>query len=469
MAIADDAMFRSRSEILSEMLAALQAAIADAYVGDDGALTIIFTVEAGQLENLYLANQLLLEDSFITTASFAALRRYGAVYGLAMQDGTQSAGTLIFSGGGGTYIPIGTEVAYDPGAGLDVIYFETTSDGTIPNPGTPNAPTAAINATAGNLNGLYEYVVTFVTASGETLVSAESNAVNPVSQRVNLTNIPLGGPGTIARRIYRDKGGTGTYRRVTEIADNTSTSYTDNITDAAVASGSLAPSDDTAHSITVNAQSQNTGVEANVAAGAITELTNAPATLTDVVNGVDFTGGSDPESTEDFRRRLLDLIQNPQTGSANDLKNWAESVAGVGTATVFPNSPGAGQVTVRITGESGSVPSSQLISDVQAELNSKDLANITIIVTSFTAVPTNITVDVTTTGTYTLSDVTPSVQAALTNYINSLDVGESILIAGIIDAVYGLPGVTNVIVTTPATDLTTNATDKRTPGTISVV
>ena len=468
MAIADDAMYRRAADILAEMQAELVAAISDAYVGEDGAITIIFRIEANQLENLYLANQLLLEDSFVTTATFSALRRHGEEYGLAMQDGTLSTGTLVFTGGGATFVAIGTEVGYDPGAGLDVIYFETTQAGTIPDPGTPSAPTAAINATAGNLNGLYEYIVTFVTASGETIGSAESNAVSPASQQVNLTAIPTGGTGTIARRIYRDKNGAGVYRRVVEIANNTATTYTDNITDAAVAGSSLLPDVDTAHSITVTAQSQATGVESNVAAGVITELTNAPATLTDVTNPTPFTGGSDPESTEDFRERVLSAIQDPQTGSAADLKAWAENVAGVGTATVFPGVPSAGQVTVRITGEEGAIPDSTLIAAVQAELNAKDLANITVIVDDFIAQATNISVDVTTSGTYTLGDVTPQVQTAITNYINSLDIGETLRVSGLVDAVFGLPGVADVTVTTPATNQTTAADTKRTPGTITV-
>lgn len=468
MAIPEDAMLRSREDILAEMLSTLAGAISNVYVGEDGVISIIFNIEAGQLESLYYANQLLLEDSFITTASLPALLRYGDQYGISTSDGTFSSGTLTFSGGGGTYIPIGTEVAYDPGDGLDVIYFETSSDGTIPNPGDPSAPTATVLATAGNLSGLYEYVVTFVTASGETLPSPESAAVSPAVQQARLTALPIGGSGTISRRIYRAKDGSGIYRRIAEIADNTTVQYDDNITDAAMNAGALAPTVDTAHQITVNGQSQDTGVDKNVAAGVITELTNAPATLTSVTNPTTFTGGSDPEDTETFRRKLLDYIQNPQTGSAADLKTWAEQIDGVGTATVFPNDPANGQVTVRITGVDGSVASSDVLAAVQDTLNARDLANITIIVTGFTANPTNVTVDVTTTSTYTLSDVTPSIQNAISEYINQLDVGETLLIAGIIDAVFGLPGVADVTVTTPSTNQTTTAGQKRTPGTISV-
>jgi len=143
-------------------------------------------------------------------------------------------------------------------------------------------------------------------------------------------------------------------------------------------------------------------------------------------------------------------------------------VAGVDSATVFPNTPAAGSVTVRISGPNGTVPDASVISATQAALAQQDLANVTIVVSAFTAIPTNVTVDVTTSGTYALADVTASVQQAISNYINSLSVGGTLYVSGIIDAVWGLAGIADVVVTTPATNQTTAADSKRTPGTISV-
>lgn len=468
MAITDNSMYRTREDILAEMLAGLVAAIPDAYTGEDGTTRIVLEISAGQDENLYLAHQLLLEDMFITTASSVALQRHGEQYGLAIKEGTRSTGSLQFEGDGGTYVPVNTEVGYDPGSGLDVIYFNTISDGTIPNPGDPDPPVAAINAAAGNLNGVYEYVVTFLTASGETLASDVSDAVNPVNQQVDLSVIPLGGTGTTGRRIYRDKDGAGTYRRVHEIADNVTVAWTDNVTDAAAAGGALVPATDTAHRITVDAQSQDPGIEANMIIGAITELTNAPATLISVINTTAFVGASDPEDTETFRARLLDFFRSPGTGSPSDLKAWAENVNGVESATVFTNTPGPGETTVRISGIGGSVPSAGIVADVLAALTLLDLANVTLHVDTFNPVPTDVTVDVTTSGTYVLADVTPSVETAIADYINSLDVGETLRISGIIDSVYGLPGIADVVVSAPGANQATGAGDKRTPGVITV-
>jgi uncharacterized phage protein gp47/JayE len=468
MPIVDTSMYRTQADILSEMVAQILAAVPDAYTGDDGVISILLTIEAGQLENLYLANQLLLEDMFVQTASYQALLRHGDQFGLSPDLGAQSVGSLQFQGDGGTYIPIGSEVGYDPGGGLDVIYFLTTTDGTIPNPGTPTAPVAAVSATAGVLIGTYEYAVTFVTASGETLGGPVSNPVSPSSKQVNLTAVPLGGTGTTARNIYRDKNGAGNWRLIATIADNTTTTYADNISDATHDAGALEPTVDTAHSVIVLGQSEDTGADGNVAIGTITELTNAPSDLVAVVNTTAFTGATDPEDTEDFRQRLLQFIQNPQTGSVQDMQEWAMEVAGVDQATAVPNVPSAGQVTVYISGPGGSVPGSDVIAAVLAALQSQDLANITISVTTFTAVPTNVTVDATTDPAYALSDVSASVVNAISDYINNLEVGGTLYLSGIVDAVFGLAGIIDVTVTTPTTNQTTGATSKRTVGTISV-
>lgn len=468
MPIVENSMYRPQTDIVAEMIAQLLGVIPDAYTGDDGVTTIIFQIEAGQLENLYLAHQLLLEDMFIQTASYQALILHGDQFGLSPDIGDPSSGTLQFTGTGGVYIPVGSEVGYDPGDGLDVIYFLTTTDGTIPNPGNPPAPALVINATAGNLNGTYEYVVTYVTAAGESLPSPPSNPVSPVNQQINVLSIPTGGIGTTQRKLYRDKNGAQTYKLIGTITNNTVTTFTDNVTDAVAATGALAPTVDTAHAVIVSGQAEEPGTNGNVPTGVIGELTNAPTGLVDVTNTTPFAGGTEPEDTEDFRQRLLSYVQNPATGSVNDLQGWAEAVDGVDTATAFPNVPAAGSVTVRIAGPNGTVPGSDVIAAVQTALVAQDLANITIIVATFTAVPTNVSVTTTLAPGYVLTDVSQSVTDAITNYINGLDVGATLYVSGIVDAIFGLSGILDVVVTTPTSNQTTVATSKRTPGTITV-
>jgi uncharacterized phage protein gp47/JayE len=96
------------------------------------------------------------------------------------------------------------------------------------------------------------------------------------------------------------------------------------------------------------------------------------------------------------------------------------------------------------------------------------MANITIHVASFTEVATNVSVDVTLEEGFTLGEVTASVQLAIAEYINELDVGETLMLAGITAAVFNLPGISDVVVTSPIANQITAATSKRTAGTITV-
>src|SRR4029077_12034053 len=100
MPITDTTFFKPQDQIVTEMLTQLLAAIPDAHTDEDGLISIIYSIEAGQLETLYLANQLLLEDMYITTASLEALQRHGEEYGIPLKDGTYAEGTLMFTGDG---------------------------------------------------------------------------------------------------------------------------------------------------------------------------------------------------------------------------------------------------------------------------------------------------------------------------------------------------------------------------------
>lgn len=471
MPITDTDFFKNQTDILAQMLEQFSGFIPDAYVGEDGVVRILFEIEAGQFETIYLSNQLLLEDCFVQTASQTALRLHGEQYGEFFKDGQKAVGLLKFTGAPGTYIPFNTETAFDPGTGIDPTFFVTTEDSTIPNVGIPTPPTTAVGSATGQ-TGTYVYKTTFYTAEGESAGSVDSAPVVVSNQKVNLTVIPLGGPGTVGRKIYRQKNGAGDYRLVTTITDNTATTYTDSVSDATVAANALLPTADSSNVISMDAEAQEPGLEGNANIGTITDLTNAPNGLTSVTNVAAFTGGSEPEDTEDFRTRLLGRLRSPQTGSAADIKGWAEEVEGVETATVFENmnitTPTNGHVTVRITGPGGTVPGAPVIAAVLAAIQAKDIANITIHVTTFTQQATAVTVTLTLASGYTHGDVDAGVVAEITNYVNQLEVGETLYPNGIVDAVFGLPGITDLVVNVPASPQVTAADTKRIAGTITV-
>jgi hypothetical protein len=152
-----------------------------------------------------------------------------------------------------TYTPIAglrKKIDATSGAILDIVDQNGDSLGLVSGAGlsklvgdqvaaSSGTPTSAVGA-AGSLTGAYYYTVTFVTAQGETAPwPGTATVVNPSSQQVNLTSIPIGPAGTTARRIYRTPA-TPTdpkdYRFLVEISDNTTTTYTDNTADGSLGS-----------------------------------------------------------------------------------------------------------------------------------------------------------------------------------------------------------------------------------------
>lgn len=95
-------------------------------------------------------------------------------------------------------------------------------------------PTSALSAATGAGGNVpadtYTYKVTFLYYdSEESNGGTTSGSVSPgVSSQIDLTAIPIGGYGVTARKIYRDDG-TGVYRLVLTIANNTATTGTDNV------------------------------------------------------------------------------------------------------------------------------------------------------------------------------------------------------------------------------------------------
>jgi len=112
----------------------------------------------------------------------------------------------------------------------------------------PGAINVSIGAGAGNVdNGAHRYLCTFVTAEGETQAGAISAPVTiadkTVNGKVSLSAIPIGGSRVTARKIYRTAAAGSTYLLLATIADNTTTTYTDNTADASL--GVQAPADNT--------------------------------------------------------------------------------------------------------------------------------------------------------------------------------------------------------------------------------
>lgn len=105
----------------------------------------------------------------------------------------------------------------------------------------PSTSPAAAAGSGGNVNGTVKYLVTFITAYGET-TAGPSVSVTVATQQVTVSSLPIGPTITIetvsglpsiitGRNIYRTKQAGSTFFLLTTINDNVTTIYNDNTAD----------------------------------------------------------------------------------------------------------------------------------------------------------------------------------------------------------------------------------------------
>jgi hypothetical protein len=110
--------------------------------------------------------------------------------------------------------------------------------------GAPGAPTVALAAGTTMNIGAFKYVVTFVDANGgETVAGTPSATVTTTTgnQNVAVSGIPTGPTGTVKRNLYRTLTGGSVYYLVNIINDNTTTTFTDTFSDAAISGNPTSP------------------------------------------------------------------------------------------------------------------------------------------------------------------------------------------------------------------------------------
>ena len=101
-----------------------------------------------------------------------------------------------------------------------------------------SAPTLALAGEAGNVeDGAHTYAVAFYNGAGTTPpgpVAAITVADKTADGKVAISGIPLGPSGTTGRKLYRSEAGATALKLLATIANNTATTYTDNIADGSL-------------------------------------------------------------------------------------------------------------------------------------------------------------------------------------------------------------------------------------------
>jgi len=135
----------------------------------------------------------------------------------------------------------------------------------------------------------------------------------------------------------------------------------------------VAPGTNTTGVIDLDALAQEIGEAQNVAARILEVQEDSVAGIDKVTNPEPFGGGSDIESDDDYRARLIEFIQkDPGAGNIDDYISWAKEVPGIAGASCIPEwqeaygpLEGPGTVKVIVSGEDITVVPDSKVEEVR--------------------------------------------------------------------------------------------------------
>lgn len=213
------------------------------------------------------------------------------------------------------------------------------------------------------------------------------------------------------------------------------------------------------------------GVAGNAAIALELQLSSPIAGLNSagVIASPGITGGTDRESDDDLRARLLQKKRNPpQGGAKQDFEKWALEIPGVTRAWCLPNHLGIGTVglTFVLDDQVGSIlPDAPKLAEVTAYVDvRRQVTQKQLSVFAPGLSPINLTIALTPNS----AEVQAKVEAALKDLITSeTSPGGTVLVSHLREAISTSEGETDHVLVSPTTNQTAPAGTIHTLGTIT--
>lgn len=215
----------------------------------------------------------------------------------------------------------------------------------------------------------------------------------------------------------------------------------------------------------VPVQAMEAGVSGNVIAGSIRVLAAAPVGITGCTNPQATTGGTDAEDDEHLRSRILDsFLRLPNGANSSFYEQGALSFDEVAAAAALPRNRGIGTVDVVVATEQG-VPEQKLLDRVNEYFRERREIAVDVAAMAPETVRVNIAVQI---ESKDMSQTAPRVEQALRNWFSGQRLGQNVLRAKLGSLVFGVDGVENYVLQSPATDLLIEKAQLPVLGTVSV-
>ncbi|MDO4730654.1 MAG: baseplate J/gp47 family protein [Clostridia bacterium] len=219
--------------------------------------------------------------------------------------------------------------------------------------------------------------------------------------------------------------------------------------------------------VTLKARSLDEGKKGNCKAGSISVIITSLPGISEVMNIQAFTGGTEEESDENLRKRIIESYRNISNGTNTAFyKEQALKNENVTSAGVIGLQRGVGTVDVYIW--AGGEPSQDLIDLMQNEFDNLREINVDVEVLSPEQVNCTAYFGISCKQGYDFESVKENCENAVAEYINSLGIGENYYLAVAGNRILNVDGVENYIIGNFGSDMVMTQGQKAVVGTISI-
>ena len=224
-----------------------------------------------------------------------------------------------------------------------------------------------------------------------------------------------------------------------------------------------------AYSVEVPARAVLGGRKYNAAAKRIDTLVTPPVGVEYVMNMAPFSGGTDAESDDALRLRLLHSCGIlPNGANSETYRRAALEVPGIGHANVVPRENGIGTVSVYVYGD-GADATEEMVAQVKAHLDALREINVDVTVQQAAAVHRDLAVYIQPKANCAFGQAQALCEAALLEVFSRLTVGDSFVLASCTAALMQTGAIENCTWTVGTKDYLAAADEIVLPGTISIL
>ena len=205
--------------------------------------------------------------------------------------------------------------------------------------------------------------------------------------------------------------------------------------------------------VDVPAQALEAGTAGNVAADTIQIMSVAPVGVRSCTNPKPFSGGSDAESDDDLRARILSTyLRLPNGANAAFYQQCALAFDDVAAASVIPRSRGVGTVDVVVATHAG-LPDESLLERLRSDLQQRREIAVDVQVRAPEEVEVDVTIQLLPKSSSSFSEAQSAVESALRAWFTGERLGEPVLLAQMGNLIYSCSQVANYAIALPTGDV----------------